>query len=136
MRTCWSKPPMPCEVDYLPQHDIVVFTHTGHTSLHDVKDHSKLLTSLLQQTHASRLLLDYSEAILDIPAKDLATLPDYYTGLGAPQDRKIANVVPKSGDNVHAAIYHQILARKQGYHLTLFSTKDQAMQWLKEGLTS
>ncbi len=127
---------MPWDVNYVPRDDTVVLTHTGHLSTEDVKDQARQVISVLKETNASRLLLDYSDSAIDITPPDLFTLPAYYASLGAPRDRKIANVVPKTEPHVHAAIYHKIVAQEKGYNFALFTSKDRAMQWLDQDLTS
>jgi hypothetical protein len=128
-----SRTSMPWDANYVPHDDTVVVTHTGEVSLRDAQEQANLVISLLKQTKASRLLFDYADATMDIPAADLATLPDYYTLQGVPHDRRIAYLISTAEDRAHPFIYFQILARQKGFDISLFNSKDAAMQWLKTG---
>ena len=124
---------MPWDVNYVPHDDTVVLTESGCVSIQTAKDQVEVVLSLLKETNATRLLLDFSEATIDIPASDRFALPDYHASLGLLRDRRIAYVLPKSKDQVHAFIYHQITAQEEGYHFGLFTTIDAAMEWLRQG---
>jgi hypothetical protein len=123
---------MPWKVMYSSRDDTVVLTQHGPVSLHDAKSQAEALIFRLQKTNASRLLLDYSDAIIRIQADDILALPDFYARQGAPRDRRMAEVLPKARKQVHGAIFHQIVARAKGYHFALFETKAQAVAWLKQ----
>jgi hypothetical protein len=124
---------MPWDVNYVPRDDSVVLTQSGAVSLQIAKEQVEAVLSVLKETNATRFLLDFSDATIDIPASDRFALPDYHASLGLPRDRRIAYVLPESRDQVHAFIYHQIAAQEEGYHFGLFTTKDAAMEWLRQG---
>jgi hypothetical protein len=122
---------MPWDAKYVPEEDTVVLVHSGPLSLQAGKEQAQVIIALLKETKAPRLLLDYSDALGDVPAADLAALPHYYSELETPPDRRIALIVPRSQPTIDSFLNYSMICSSKGYDIRLFGNREGAQHWLQ-----
>ncbi|MBN2100250.1 MAG: hypothetical protein JW753_11715 [Dehalococcoidia bacterium] len=122
---------MPWAAEYVPARATVVVNSSGRLRFEDMRGIAKRATDLLQKNKASRVLIDCSEAILDVKVIDIFYLPECYERVGVPRDARIAFVVPKTRQPLGICEFYETVCRNKGYLCRLFDTQESAMQWLR-----
>jgi hypothetical protein len=109
----------------------VVVNGAGRLCVDDMRGIAKGATHLLQENKASRVLLDCSDAVLDVRVVDVYYLPECYSEVGVPRSAKIALILPKTRQPSGMFEFYETVCRNKGYTCRLFDTHDSAEQWLQ-----
>lgn len=120
----------PWAASYSPERATVVVSGTGRLGFEDMKGIAKSATDLLQENKASRVLLDCSDAFLDVGVVDIFYLPECYTEVGVPRTARIALVLPRTGQPSEVFEFYETVCRNKGYVCKLFQTQQSAEEWL------
>jgi len=121
---------MPWGTKYVPDTATVVASGSGRLCLDDMRGIAEGATNLLQENKASRVLLDCSDAILDVKVVDVFYLPDCYDKVGVPRSARIALILPKTRQPSGMYEFYETVCRNRGYICRLFDTQQSAEQWL------
>ena len=124
---------MPWEVKYKPEKEMVVVTATGQVSDQDGKDQAEKAIRLLQEHQATLVLVDYSEAMSEVPLPNLYWLPDHFSALGAPGHARIAVLLPRTGYRLESYQFFELACKQAGYSVKLFAETGPAEDWLRQG---
>ena len=122
---------MPWETKYVPDTATVVVNGSGRLCLNDAKRMAEEAARLLQENKASRVLLDCSNAHLDVKIVDVFYLPECYAKVGIPRNAKIAVILPKTRQPSGLYEFYETVCRNQGYMCRLFHSQQSAEQWLQ-----
>jgi CheY-like chemotaxis protein len=115
---------------YVPDRETVVVNGSGRLSLEDLKGTARGAADLLLRNRASRVLLDCSEAILDVRVLDIFYLPECYKKVGVPASARIALVLPRTRQSSSIFEFYETVCRNKGYTCKLFQNHRSAEQWL------
>lgn len=121
---------VPWGAKYVPDRATVVVNGSGRLSMEDLTGIAQGATNLLLQNKASRVLLDCSDAILDVKILDVFDLPECYRKVGVPPSAKIALVLPKTREPSGILEFYETVCRNKGYTCKLFQNQQSAEQWL------
>lgn len=127
---------MPWEVKHLPDKEVVALICSGRFSSNDAREQAEEVIHLLKENKATRVLLDYSNAIGEVPIVDLFYLPEHYDKLGAPKNARVALVLPKTEHRLEDYGFYETVCRNKGYNCTLFRSHQAALKWLEQGETA
>ncbi len=116
--------------EYVPGRETVVVNGSGRLSLEDLKGTARGAADLLLRNKARRMLLDCSEAILDVKVLDIFYLPECYKKVGFPPSAKIALVLPRTRQSSSIFEFYETVCRNKGYTCKLFQNQRSAEQWL------
>lgn len=116
--------------DYVADKATVVVNGSGRLRYEDMRGIAQGATDLLQRNRASRLLFDWSEAVLDVHVVDVFYLPDCYERVGVPRSARIAMVAPKTRHPSGICEFFETVCRNKGYTCKLFNSQQSAEQWL------
>ena len=122
---------MPWETKYVPDTATVVVNGSGRLCLNDAKRMAEEAARLLQENKASRVLLDCSNAHLDVKIVDVFYLPKCYDKVGMPRNARIALILPKTRQPSGLYEFYETVCRNQGYMCRLFHSQQSAEQWLQ-----
>lgn len=122
---------MPWETKYASDTATVVVNGSGRLALDDIRGIAKGATDLLQENKASRVLLDCSDAVLDVKIVDVFYLPDCYAKIGVPRNARLALILPKTQQPSGIYEFYETVCRNKGYMCRLFDTQRSAEQWLQ-----
>jgi CheY-like chemotaxis protein len=128
-----SRRPGVCEAwgaAYVPDRETVVVNGSGRLSLEDLKGTARGAADLLLRNKASRVLLDCSDAILDVKVLDIFYLPECYKKVGVPASARIALVLPRTRQACGIFEFYETVCRNKGYTCKLFQNQRSAEQWL------
>lgn len=128
--------PMSWTASYVPDRATVVVNGTGRLCFEDMTGIAKGATDLLQENKATRVLLDCSDAFLDVKVVDVFYLPECYSKVGVPRTARIALVLPKTGQPSGIFEFYETVCRNKGYVCKLFETQQSAEQWLQAEATA
>lgn len=117
--------------EYVPDRATVVVNGSGRVCFEDMRGIAKGATDLLQKNKASRVLLDCSQAVMDVKLVDVFYLPECYSQIGVPRSARIAMVLPKTEQSSGIYEFHETVCRNRGYLCRLFDTQHSAEQWLQ-----
>ena len=123
--------PMAWAASYVPDKATVVVNGSGRLGFEDMKRIAMGATDLLHENKASRLLLDCSEAFLDVKVVDVFYLPECYSKVGVPRSARIALVMPKRRQSSVIYEFYETVCRNKGYLCRLFDSQQSAEQWLR-----
>ena len=115
---------------YVPDRETVVVNGSGRLSLEDLKGTARGAADLLLRNRASRVLLDCSEAMLDVRVLDIFYLPECYKKVGVPASARIALVLPRTRQSSSIFEFYETVCRNKGYTCKLFQNQRSAEQWL------
>lgn len=87
---------------------------------------------LLKQNLVDLVLVDFSDARLEVSLANLYWLPDYFSELGAPQYIRVAVVLSRTRFEVEPCQFLQITCKDAGYNIKLFDGKEAAEAWLHQ----
>jgi len=121
---------MPWGTKYVPDTATVVASGSGRLSFHDMTEIAEGVTHLLQENKASRVLLDCSDADLDVKVVDVFYLPERYSKVGVPRSARIALILPKTRQPSGMYEFYETVCRNKGYICRLFDSQQSAEQWL------
>jgi len=120
---------MPWTVEYVAEKELVLVTQSGEVFNQDARAQAEQIIGLLHQKRCDFVLVDFSEARLELSLANLYWLPDYYSELGAPQQVRLAVVLPRTGYNLEAYQFYQVACKNAGYSVRLFDTREAAEAW-------
>ncbi len=115
---------------YVPDRETVIVNGSGRLGLEDLKGTVRGAADLLARNKARRVLLDCSEAILDVKVLDVFYLPEWYQKTGFPASAKIALVLPRTRQSSRMFEFYETVCRNKGYTCKLFQNQRSAEQWL------
>jgi hypothetical protein len=121
---------MAWKVEYEPERAIAVVTACGVIRNEDAKAQTAEVLRLLKRHDASRVLLDYAEALSELSLPELYWLADRATTLGAPWRLQIAVVLPRTRYRVDSYEFFELVFRNAGYRVSLFEAAAAAADWL------
>lgn len=116
---------------YVPDRATVVVNGSGRLCLDDMKGIAKGASYLLEENKARRVLVDCSDAVLDVKVVDMFYLPECYNELGMPRSAKIALILPKTRQPLGMYEFYETVCGNKGYICKLFDTQQSAEQWLQ-----
>jgi hypothetical protein len=120
---------MPWTVEYRPEKDMALVVAAGRIFDEDARAQLVECIRLLKHHHAALLLLDYSEALSEVPLAGLFGLPDYATELGAPWNMRVAVVLPRTGYRMDTYEFLELVGKNAGYDVRLFGDRKAAEAW-------
>ena len=86
--------------------------------------------SLIRQHGISGALVDYSGAVLEMPAEEVVLIPDLLDHLAAPKSTRVAIALPSDPVNMHKYTLFDDVATARGYLVKLFWEPSRAMHWV------
>ena len=110
--------------------NMVRLTAEGAISSADVLSQVMQGVALIRQHGIPAALVDYSGAVLEMPADEIALLPDLLDELGAPKSTRVAIALPSDPVNMHKYTLFDDVATQRGYLVKLFWEPSRAMQWV------
>ena len=123
---------MPWTVEYVPEKEMVLVLGSGQVVNQDARAQAVAAFGLLKQNQVDSVLVDCSDARLEVSLANLYWLPEYYSELGAPQYVRIAVVLPRTRYKVESYQFYQIACKNAGYDVKLFDGKEAAEAWLHQ----
>ena len=117
-------------VEYAPERNLAVVTAFGEMRDEDARAQTFETVHLLKQNHAAAVLVDYSDALLEVSLSTLYWLSDYATQLGAPWDARVAFVLPRRPCQLESYQFFALVCKNAGYDLQLFNDVEAAERWL------
>lgn len=78
-------------------------------------------------------MVDFSNAVLEMPLVDIYKLPDWFEARSLPRETRIAVVLPPDPVNMHKYTFFDDVATNRGYHVRLFWESTRARDWLHGG---
>jgi hypothetical protein len=119
-------------VEYAVERKMVLVTASGEMHDEDARAQTADVVYSLKHNHATGVLVDYVEALLEVSLSRLYWLPDYAAELGAPWDARTAVVLPRIPYRIEAYQFFELVCKNIGYNVKLFETKEAAEAWLTQ----
>jgi hypothetical protein len=117
-------------VEYAPENGMAVVTAFGEMRDEDARAQTAETVYLLKHNHAAAVVVDYSDAVLEVSLARLYWLPDYATQLGAPWDTRVAVVLPRRQYQLESYEFFTFVCKNAGYDVRLFDAIAAAENWL------
>ncbi len=121
---------MPWGARYETDRATVVVSGSGRLSLDNMREIARAATDLLRGNKATRVLLDCTDAVLDLKVVDVFYLPECYEKVGVPRNARIALILPRTRQQSQMYEFYETVCRNKGYICRLFDTQQSAEQWL------
>ena len=121
---------MPVSIEYQPDRRAVVIVSTGTVTLDELGCQSPVAVELLKQHSASRMLVDYLDAQVNVSTLDVYALPDRYEALGLSRNVRIAVVIPRGLDDAKLFEFYTDVTHNRGFNTRLFKSTEEAQRWL------
>jgi hypothetical protein len=122
---------MPVSIGYQPDKRAVVIVSTGTVTLDELGCQSPLAVYLLKQHSATRMLVDYRDAQVQVSTLDVYALPERYEALGLSRSVRIAVVLPRGLDDTELFEFYTDVTHNRGYMTRLFESVEDAQRWLE-----
>jgi hypothetical protein len=123
---------MPWSIEYDSGREMALVVARGEILDEDARAQVAEIIRVLRLHHANLVLLDYSEALTEVPLSTLYGLPDYATRLGAPWNVVAAVVLPRSRYGLDSFQFLQLVSTNAGYDFRLFDDQQAAEDWLRQ----
>ena len=121
---------MPVRVEYQPHSGAVVITADGMITLDELGCQSPLAIELIKRHVASRMLVDYTDAQVNVSTLDIYAIPDRYDALGLSRQVRIAVVMPRDLDDSALFEFYADVTHNRGFNTRLFRSPEDALRWL------
>ena len=114
------------------QDGIIHSVYTGSLAAPELHKATHDILTLMLTEKIDRVLLDCSEAHMEVPAVDVYQLPDIYASRGISRRQvRAAVVTPKDGYKRDLYEFYEDVCRNRGYFVKIFDDVDTALAWLK-----
>ena len=123
---------MPWTVEYVPEKEMLLVIASGRVLNLDARAQAAAAVGLLKPNQLDSVLVDCSDARLEVSLANLYWLPDYWSELGAPRYVRIAVVLPRTRFNVESYQFFGIACKNAGYNVRLFDGNEAAEAWLHQ----
>lgn len=123
---------MAWKVEHLPEEETLLLAASGLHTAEEARKQTLQSLELLVQRRIPRVLIDYSEAQIEVPLSRIYELPDLYQKFGVSRQTIVAVVVPKDGYKREAFEFYEDICLNHGYRVKLFETIGAARDWLRE----
>jgi hypothetical protein len=123
---------MPWKVEYAPEACMAVVTAAGEIRNEDATAQAAEALRLLKQHQASRVLVDYSDALSEVSLPSLYGLPDYYSRIGVPWNVRVAVALPRTRYRLESYQFFELVCKNAGYSVKLFDAREAAEHWLTQ----
>ncbi len=123
---------MPWRSHYDDRDEVLTITYTG------VLDADMMRTSTLENVadilkyETLRVVLDCSDAHLDVPVLNVYQLPELYAARGVSRQVRAAVILPKDKYKVEIFEFYEDVCRNRGYFVKLFEKLEDGIAWLHE----
>lgn len=115
------------DIQYDAEKECIFATFNGRISMSVVREYIAALLPLLEETDCRRLLSDSREAEVNLTSSDIMQFPKIAaeSPLTARLKRAVVAMPGTSGYELY-----EILSKVMGQQLRVFTTRDEAMEWL------
>lgn len=110
--------------------NILRLTADGPMTSSDVLAQVTEGVSLIRQYAIPSALVDYSGAVLEMPAEEVILIPDLLDHLVLPKSTRIGIALPSDPANMHKFTLLDDAANARGYQVKLFWEPSRAMDWV------
>jgi hypothetical protein len=104
--------------------------HSGTVTEQDSKDATAEALALAQGNGPHLFLSDILDAESQLSTLDIYDKPSEWEALGLNRANKLALVVPEGGKTWEDARFYANTCRNQGWQVTVFSQRQEAIDWL------
>jgi hypothetical protein len=117
-------------VEYAPERGLVVVTASGEIRDEDARAQTVEALNLLTLNQATRVLVDYLDALSEVSLPELYWLSDYAAEFRMPWDARLAVVLPGTRYRLESYRFFELVCKNAGYNVKLFETKEAAEHWV------
>ena len=121
---------MAWKIEHQRFENILRLTADGPISSSDVLAQVTEGVSLIRQHGIPGALIDYTCAILEMPAEEVLLVPDLLDHLAIPKSTRVAIALPSDPVNMHKYTLFDDAATARGYLVKLFWEPSRAMGWI------
>lgn len=123
---------MPFNIEYDADQDCIIATFMGEINMTMVKDYIAALLPVVEKTGCKRVLSDSRNGELQLNSMDIMQFPKMANASPLTSGLKRAVLAPlgKSGYEMYAT-----LCNMQGQDVKVFTSRDEAMEWLTSDAT-
>lgn len=118
---------MPFKIEHDAEKEIIFATFTGEITMTLTKEYLTALLPVLKETGCQRVLSDTREAKLKLSSMDIMQFPKM--AQASPYFQQLKRAVIASPGTSGYELY-ETLSNLQGQNVQVFSTKEEALQWL------
>lgn len=120
---------MPFKIEYDAGMDCIFSTFTGEITMALTKEYIAALLPVLEETGCRRVLSDSRQAHLKLSAMDIMQFPKM--AAASPLTETLKRALLASPGTSGYELY-ETLCNLQGQHVQIFSSKEEALEWLMQ----
>jgi hypothetical protein len=123
-------------IEYLEKEKVVAAKING---IMDWEEHRKFAEELYPLAHKKgcrKILIDFREMIPDFTVLQIDDLPKMLEDLGVTSDLRIAAIHDTSSPKANEFTFFRNVATIMSLQVEQFASREEAMQWLKTGVTA
>ncbi len=104
----------------------------GRETFTDVIEETAAILAEMEGHRCYEVLVDCRRMRVALSTAEIYRVQDVYRELGVPLRTRFAVVRPAElpTHELHAYEFHELVSRNRGYHVRLFSEKNEALAWL------
>lgn len=121
---------MPWRVNYDQRQEIAEVTYWGDTDANDIRESTIAAIGLVNETQATRGLVDCLKQTSTASTADLYVLPQLYEEEGLTRKINIAFVEPEIDELRELAEFYDNVCVNRGWNLRRFAAREEAIAWL------
>ena len=128
---------MPWAYKCIPAQKIVEVEYSGKITARDLHESTSKFISLEKEKGLNKFLVDTTEMDLDSSYMDIYDLPTkQYLKEKADRKGRVAIIPPICDRAMEAVRFYENVCRNRGWMVQVFSKRQEAEDWLKEGRSS
>jgi hypothetical protein len=123
---------MEWRIEYLEESGVVLVEYHGKADLEGVDTSTRQGDGLARWHGARGVLVDLTDLEVNMPAHQIFGIPEIYKQMDLPMQRRTAFLIHNERGQIKDYEFFENVCVNRGYHFRGFSTREDALQWLKE----
>ncbi len=121
---------MSWKATYIAEQDLIECIFSGHVAPDGIIAAQIKVNRLSNENNCRRILVDDTKWKTTVSELDIYSWPKLYEDLDVNRNNRIAVISPPTPAEQKSLQFYETVCRNRGWQISLFSTRQQALDWL------